>query len=815
MLKIKSIKYKNTLRRVLLFCAITPPVLFLIGIFFLYRISIELDSKFYAPINAVPTKVYSRIFRLHAQQFISLEELLSRLKKRTYKELPIGVFLEKGSFRINPAGDREGEKRIDIFLQDFHYPEPVKKYLFNEKNIGTDSKNIYSIFLRNNEIDRVIQRKNSTDITTEIKGKEVDSLSLEPILIARLNNNPTETREYTPLEKIPYNLLQAIVSVEDHRFLEHSGIDLKGILRSIIVNLKAGAYRQGASTITQQMVRNLYLTREKTIQRKLKEIIMAIMIEFRYSKDEILEKYFNEVYFGQLGNLEIHGVSLAAKHYFGKSLQELSIAEQAFLAGIVRGPSYYSPHRNFERSKKRQEFVLKKMHEEGAITSEKYKEALKEKLVFVVPSKSTNASIYFTDFVKKQLLEQIPNKDFMGTDYMVFSTLDPYYQNIVEEEVQKSILQIEKKLKKDQLKNRVEDGEEREEEEFPPLQAVFMLIDHKKNYILAVVGGRSEEDSTYNRALLMKRQIGSLIKPFVYLAGFIYGKDKNTGTPLSAISKLEDSPFEYKYDRKVWKPKNHQEKYLGTITVRHALANSINIPAARLALDVGIEKVADVAKNAGITIEKKNILPSLALGSVDTTPTDLLKAFSTLANYGIQKELTSILLITDKEENPIAQFFSNQEKVLPKEEVANIVAVMRSVFTEGTASWAKSAGFSYPAIGKTGTSNEYRDAWFIGFTNELLALAWVGYDRDSQETQKARSFLKLTGSSGALPVWINVMKKIYKNLPHQNIHFPQDTLEFLKVDVVSGALSDGTCLEENLVEEYFTKRNAPSFTCAQ
>lgn len=810
--KITSIKYKNLIQKILFLCVITPPLFILITAFFLYRISSELESKFYAPINATPTKIYSRIFRIQSQQLISLEELVSRLKKRKYKEVPIGEFLEKGSFRLNPVEDEKKGKRIDIFLRDFHYPKPVKNFFFDEKNHGPESSDIYSVFLINNQINRIIQRKNSTDLTEEIeKKKEVDSISLEPILISRLNNNPKETREYITLEKIPYSLLQAIISVEDHRFLEHSGVDLKGILRSIMVNLKAGSYRQGASTITQQMARNLYLTREKTIRRKLKEIFMAIMIEFRYSKDEILEKYFNEVYFGQLGSLEIHGVSLAAKHYFGKSLQKLSIAEQAFLAGIVRGPSYYSPYRNLERAKKRQEFVLKKMHEEGAISSRAYKKALKEKLVFATPSKSANISIYFTDFVRTQLLEQIPNKDFLGTDYTVFSTIDPYYQNIVEEEVEKGILQIERNLKKSKLS----DAEENEKKEAPPLQAVFILIEHKKNNILAVVGGRSVKSSIYNRALLMKRQLGSLIKPFVYLAGFMYEKDKNTRGPLNAISKLEDSPFQHKYDEKIWKPRNHKKEHLGTITVRHALANSINIPAARLAIGIGINKVADVAKYAGIGITDRDILPSLALGSADVAPTDLVKAFSTLANYGKYKELTSILLITDKEENPAAQFFTNEKEVLPKEEVANIVSIMRSVFTEGTAKWAKSAGFSYPAVGKTGTTNNYRDAWFVGFTNELLALAWVGYDRDNEETQKARTFLKLTGSSGALPLWINVMKRIYKNLPHQDINFPEGSLELLKVDIVSGALSDGTCAEENLVEEYFTKRNTPSFTCDQ
>ena len=719
------------------------PILLGLTVYGVHLLALEVDTKFYEASDAVPTKVYSRLFWLRPGDLLSEAELRIRLQKRKYEEVAPRADLKSGTFsweEVEPDDpveetdiDEEEPKekpkkvvRLAIRLRPFDYPPSVATLFFDPDNVGTDYDHEYIMRWEGGEINSVVRIVRDEE-------EEVSGLALEPVLVAQLNSNDKQTREHLPLTKIPYTLLQAIVSVEDQRFLEHSGIDPRGILRSIWVNLRAGKYRQGASTITQQMVRNIYLSRAKTLKRKIKEMIMAILIEFRFSKDEILEKYLNEVYFGQLGNLEIHGVSQAAKHYFGKTVQTLSIAEQALLAALVRGPFYYSPTRHFDRAKKRQEFVLKKMVNAGVITKRDFSEAMREELIFVEDQNVMDRSPYFTDFIKAQLLKEIPDEELMGVGYQIFSTLDTYYQNIIEEKVEQGVIRLEKKLQT-RLKLKRFRKIKLKSDTFAPLQAVFILLDPKTNQLLAIVGGKSYRDSNFNRALYMRRQIGSVMKPFVYLTGLIHGANED-GSPLNAVSKLEDAPFVYKYDNQTWKPRNYDPEYRGFVTLRYSLAHSINIPTARLAVRVGIDKVIDVAEAAGIETEMKP-LPSLSLGAVEIPPIEIAAAYTTLANLGYRRELTSVLAITDNDGEPVAQFIPNESQLLPAPEVANLLEMMRSVFEYGTAKSAKNMGFDYPAIGKTGTTNDYRDSWFVGFTPRLLGLAWVGYDKDDEDTHQ-------------------------------------------------------------------------------
>ncbi len=771
--------------------------------YIVHLLSIELDSKFYTAVDAIPTKVYSRNFWLKPTKLVSLAELRRRLAERSYQAVKSEAELIQGTYFENLDPNQESG-RIHIFLRNFVYPPSIEKLFFDEHNVGTDRKNHYAIDWRSGEVQK-IQR-----VGPEGESSDVDGLALEPVLIAQLNSNDKETREAIPLREIPYTLLQAIVSVEDQRFLEHSGVDPKGILRSIWVNVRAGEYQQGASTITQQMVRNIYLSRTKSLRRKLKEMMMAILIELKFSKDQIIEKYLNEVYFGQIGNLEIRGVSQAAKYYFSKSVVDLSVAEQALLAALIRGPFYYSPSKHFDRAKQRQELVLQKMLEGGVITKPIHDAAVKEKLDFAEIPAVLDRAPYFTDFVKAQLLREIPDEELVGVGYNIFSTLDSYYQKIAEEEVASSVKLLEERL----LKSAVTKRGRRfgvDPTMLSPLQGAFLLIDPKTSHLLAIVGGKSYKESNYNRALYMRRQIGSIVKPFVFLSGLLYGKNLD-GTPMNAVSKLDDSPFTYKFDRQEWQPKNYEPTYEGAVTLRYALANSLNVPTARLAIDVGLDKVASTLKSSGVEIEIPE-LPSLALGAIEVPPIQVARAYATIANFGIKRDVTSILAITDNEGKPIAQFVQQEEQMLPVAETANLVEMMRSIFTEGTAKGARALGFTYPAVGKTGTTNEYRDAWFCGFTSQILGLAWVGYDRDDSVAAKQRNLQKLTGASGALPLWINIMNRIHKGIPERDILTPDGALEKINVDLVSGARATEACQGKNVILESFTTRNVPQTEC--
>ena len=755
----------------------------------------ELDAKFYQKVDAVPTRVYSAVFWLREGVKISLEELEQRMVNREYKHISNAdpAALASGQYTVTEP-DNEGRRIIHIRPNVFEYPAAMDALLFSDGDVMKPTSNLVSVEWSNGTV----------GLTHSHSGEKYVAYALEPILIAQLSSTGVEARRTVPLPEIPHTLLKAIVLVEDQRFLEHSGIDPRGILRSVYVNLRAGGYVQGASTITQQLIRNIYLTRRKTIVRKIKEMVMAVMLELRFSKDQILEKYLNEVYFGQSGNIAIHGVNEAAKFYFDKKLSELTIAEQAMLAGLVRGPFYYSPFRHFDRAKTRQDIVLGKMLASGVITQREHDRAVKENLKLTKAATVQDRAPYFSDVVKAHLLRDFTEEEILGAGLRVFSTLDPYYQRLAEENVSKGVDQLETTLRQRIAKKKSAD-------EPRLLQGMFLAADPHTGHLLAVVGGRAYEESNYNRALLMRREVGSIFKPFVYLSALLFGENED-GSPMSAISKLEDKPFTYEYDGKTWAPNNYEEEFAGTVTLRFALANSINTIAAQLASKVGLEKIVEVAKSMGID-SKLDPLPSLSLGAVALGPLEVLRAYVAVANYGLKKELTSILMVLDEDGKVVMQHTPHEEQVLPAAEVANLVDLMQSVFSEGTAKLSRTLGFQYPAAGKTGTTNDFRDSWFVGFTPRILALAWVGFDRDDEIVIKHRKLLKLTGAVGALPIWTGFMKMAHAGIPVEDFPFPNNLLRRLKVDLINGTKANESCLGPSVIEEVFTYRNAPHQEC--
>lgn len=757
-----------------------------------YSIAKELDAKFFAVHDSVPTKIYSAVYWLKPGVGASSEELRFRLAEREYKEqksaenvaAPGTYYLESA-----PGG---APLLLVLYTNELQLPEAARDILLDGMQLDPGARR-YEIHWKDGRVEKIM-----ADSAEEM------AVPLEPVLVAQLNEGGIQARKTVPISAIPHTLMKAIVLVEDQRFLDHVGLDPRGILRSIYVNLRSGGYVQGASTITQQLTRNIYLSRQKTISRKLKEMAMAVVLELKFSKDQILEKYLNEVYFGQSGNIAVHGVSEAAKFYFGKSLDELSIAEQALLAGVVRGPFYYSPYRHWDRVKARQELVLKKMAEAGVITEAQFEKAVSEKIKIVKIPPVQNRAPYFTDMVQAQLLKDLPEHELAGAGYTIFSTLDTYYQKQAELAVSKGVSALESRLKQYLAKRK-------SEEETRLLQGVFIGADPETGRLLCLVGGRSYEESNYNRTLLMRRHIGSLIKPFVYLSALLYGKNPD-GTPLNAISKYEDKPFTYEYDGKSWSPKNYEEEFAGTVTMRFALANSINTVAAQVAIETGLDKVVETAKLSGFESDLQPF-PSLSLGAVEVPPVEIATAYNTLANFGMRKELTSILAVVGEEGRLIARFVPREEQALPPEEAANLVQMMTSTFEAGTARISRDWGFTWPAAGKTGTTNEFRDAWFAGFTSKLLGVSWVGFDRDDEVVRRHRKALRLTGAVAALPVWVEFMKAAHQGQAPLGIQYPDGMLRSLEVDLISGAKANYRCRGNSVVEEVFTYRNAPMNEC--
>lgn len=790
-------------------------VVLVVAFFALRSLSKRLEERFHATHDSIPTRVYSSVYWIRPGVGASVEELRYRLHERDYREVRPGEVKAPGTYSIE-IDEQKRPLILHVHTNEFPYPPVAKEVIFGNPEADTAAAE-YTVTWSGGAVSKVMGPA----------GELPAGFTIEPILVARLNEGNKEARKTVPLADIPHTLLEAIELTEDQRFQEHIGFDLRGIARSIWVNIRSGGRAvQGASTITQQLARNMYLNNKRTLLRKLEELFVSVFLELHFTKDEILEKYANEVYFGQSGNIAIHGVAEAAKFYFNKQLEDLTIAEQALMTGIIKGPPFYSPFRHLDRAKVRQEIVLGKMRDAGVITADQFKSSLAEPIRLARASSIQNRAPYFTDMVQAQLLKDLPDQETVGSGYTIFSTLDTYYQQLAEKSVANGVarveaniakfVELEAKRKAKQKKRKIPAKEESPVDDKPEqgerlVEGVFVAVDPANGQILALVGGRSYEESTFNRALLMKRHIGSLIKPFVYLSALINGRNPD-GTPLNSISKFEDKPFTYEFDKKSWSPKNFEDEFEGTVTMRYALARSINTVAAQVAIATGLDNVVGTARSAGFEGDLR-ALPSLSLGAFDAPPLDVTRAYNTLANFGLKRELTSALAILADDGRPIAKFTPRDERALPVEESANIVQLMTSVFEIGTAHPSRAAGFNWPAAGKTGTTNEFRDAWFAGFTRKVLGISWIGFDRDDEIVRKHRKALKLTGAVAALPVWTEFMNGAHKNQDPLDLAYPDGALRKLEVDLISGGKANIRCLGQNVVEEYFTYRNAPSHDC--
>ncbi|MEK7690206.1 MAG: transglycosylase domain-containing protein, partial [Bdellovibrionota bacterium] len=469
---------------------------------------------------------------------------------------------------------------------------------------------------------------------------------------------------------------------------------LRGLLRALWVDIKTLSLAQGGSTITNQLVKNLNERRGKNIFTKANEILLAIILEIKFTKEEILEKYLNEVYLGQVGGLEIHGVSEGAQHFFGKKLGELSLAETALLAGVIRGPFYYSPFRHLDRAIERQRLVLQKMVETGQIAEEEAKAAATEPIQLAPMQRASNKAPFFVDFVRaeltRQLKDRLTEEEIEKSGFRIYTTLDPYLNTQAQLAVELGVSDLEKRHKLSKPYR---------------LEGALASVDQANGYVRALVGGRNYAESNFNRTLNMRRQVGSTFKPVVYLSAFLKGRDE-AGVPYGPAYPMEDAPWTLIYDRKKqkWSPKNYEKENLGWIPLRTALAHSVNIISAKLGFALGLPLIIDTARKLGIDSPLPEV-PALSLGVAELTPVELLQIYATIANHGERDQLTVIRGITRDDGTGYARFVYHPNAVLPPAPCDLMTDLLTSVFTEGTAKIAYDMGFDRPAAGKTGTTS--------------------------------------------------------------------------------------------------------------
>ena len=634
---------------------------------------------------------------------------------------------------------------------------------------------------------RVEFSKGATPVVTKIvnegTNKTTAALTLEaPMLTAFASG---EKRRFTPLSSIPERMRHAVLAIEDRRFYDHPGVDVIRSIGAVITNLFGDKeYLVGGSTLTQQIVKNTFLTREQTMKRKMQEQFMALVLESRLTKDQIFELYLNDQVLGQRGPFAIHGVAEASRIFFGKDVRNISLAEAATIAGLLQSPSRLSPFRNPERALERRNVVLAAMVEAEYISAEEAAHARKAPLGLAARALENEAP-YFVDYVSQLVGERYAGLFEKNAAVDVYTTIDLQLQRIAQEVVGEGIVSLDKQLAARKRKGQV--------------QAALIAVDPRTGDILAMVGGRAYNQSQYNRAVTTRRQPGSVFKPFVYLAAFEHMVAQGASSPTPATLVL-DEPTIFMDGDKPYEPTNYQNEYDGPVTLRRALALSRNIVAIKVAEEAGFEQVANLWKKIGVGTPARPY-PSIALGVFEASPLEIATAFTIFTNGGQLRPLRAMTRIV--EDSKTRQVTAGSTKEIARPDTTYLVTnMMRAVMNEGTGAGARSQGFRLNAAGKSGTTNDLRDAWFVGFTPELLTVVWVGYD-DNQP-------VGLGGSQAALPIWTAFMKRSLAARADQSFKMP-DGIVFADIDPLSGQLSTPFCPRR--ISEAFLEGTEPWEQC--
>lgn len=704
-------------------------VLFVVGGIGLIYLDAQVRDKFEGKRWALPAKVYARPLELYTGLSLSVQDLKKELTGLGYRAVA----------RSRDPGTMEvASSRVRLHSRGFAFPdgdEPARELLVSFAG-------------------------NSISAITDAAGSSVALARLEPILIGGIYTKENEDRDLIRLDQAPPLLARGLVAVEDRDFYQHHGVSLRGIARAMWVNLRAGRFAQGGSTLTQQLVKNFYLTSERSLGRKLLELPMAVLLDAHYSKDEILEAYLNEVYLGQSGARAVHGFGLASQYYFARPLHELEAHQVALLVGLVKGPSYYDPRRNPERAKARRDLVLSLLAQEGDITQAEML-AAQQRPLGVVKQQSLLKGAYpaYLDLVKRQLREEYPEEALNSEGLRVFTSLNPIVQSRAEQALVATIGQLQK----------------RHGSKLAELQGGVVVTDPQTSEVLAIVGGRETRYQGFNRALDARRPIGSLVKPAVYLSAL------ENGYTLASL--LPDEPISVKMqDGQVWEPKNFDNVAHGQVALHRALSNSYNLSTAQVGLSVGLDNVVAMLRRLGFERDAKPY-PSLLLGAESMTPFEVATLYQTIASNGFRMPMRAIRLVTTADGEELSRYPLQVEQTVPAPLVHLIQYALQEVVHEGTArSVYQRLPQTLNVAGKTGTSNDQRDSWFAGFAGNRLAVVWLGMDDNGK--------LPFTGSGGALQAWTEYIRQ---DEPEPFMAAYPEGIEYLWIDEATGYRSDEVC----------------------
>jgi penicillin-binding protein 1B len=711
-----------------------------------------IEKRFAGRLWRIPSTVYSDTTILFPGQGVNLNLFSQKLRQLGYRDVS-ALPSRKGELHI-------GKGTVDCFLQDIHTP--------------------------------IIQREGfpvriemSGGILTAIRRldskEDLPLLELEPEELTRYFGEERERRMLVSINDVPKHLIDAVLAAEDHRFYDHYGIDWRGIIRAFITNIREGSIRQGGSTLTQQLAKNYFLTPDRTYKRKLREILISLILEYRYDKNQILEIYLNEIYWGHEGPDAINGIGEAAKFYFGKPVSDLSVEESAVLAGMIKAPNHFSPFSNRTDCLNRRDEILLAMHTRGSLSDEAFRTAMAASINFAAPASFERRAPYFIDYLSKQLVE-LYSPDVLSSQGMaIHTTLDTQVQMAAETALTIGLERLESRfpaLKKTDPKQQ--------------LQGAVVVLQPKTGSILAMVGGRSYRESQFNRAVQAARQTGSALKPFVYAAAL----DRFTSR-----TALSNTPRDYIVNGKPWRPKNYETQAEPVVTLREALATSQNIATINLAYDIGLDRVAEVIRSFGLTMPE-HPYPAMVLGATEVVPLDLALGYCVFAADGVAPNPMSLKEVVDESGTVIEGRHANIRRVLDPASAYLMNDLLESVVTFGTARNLSKLGISWPVAGKTGTTNDSKDGWFVGYTPDILALVWVGFDNGDS--------IQGTGSQAAMPIWAELMKQIPGYVSGGWFQVPPGVVR-LRVCAESGQLAGEGC--PHPIDEIFLTSNAPTKPC--
>jgi penicillin-binding protein 1B len=631
-------------------------------------------------------------------------------------------------------------------------------------------------------------------------GAEMASAQIEPEFITNLFDEAREKRRAVRYDDLPPTLVHAILSAEDKRFFEHPGLDFVRIVAAAWNDLRHGPHLEGASTITMQVARTYFLSTDRNWRRKLAEAMLSIELEQRFTKQQIFEMYANQVYLGNRGSFGIRGFAEASLAYFGKDMQQLSLPECAFLAGIIRAPNYYSSSdRHPSRALQARDRVLGQMLENGYITVAELQQAKSDPLKIVPPSASGSEAPYFVDMVKDHLLDKYSESQLLSHNYRVYTTLDPALQRAATAAVADGMKNVDALLAKRYEKWKRELAKKGSDQAVPQAQVALVALDPKTGEIKALIGGRDYGQSQLNHALA-HRQPGSVFKPFVYAAAFDNAVD-NVQPIVTPATTVEDEPTTFEFDGQEYTPNNYGEKFMGHVTVREALTNSLNVATVKIAEMIGYGRVVQIARQMGLG---NNIMPTpaVALGAYEMTPVDVAAGYTAFADAGIRAEPEFIRSVVSSDGTTLEKVTPQTRLVLDPRVAYLVTNIMEDVLNKGTGAAVRAHGFTLPAAGKTGTS---RDGWFAGFTSNLVCVIWIGFD-DNRD-------LGFPGGETSAPIWADFMIRA-TSLPAY-----QDVKDFDMPEGVQSVLIDSDTLElatpncPNTRQEIFIAGSEPSQFC--